>query len=362
MVLHDKHICNIMSSSGSKTRFMFGLLLLGSMLNDVDAVAAGRRRRRSTYNIRPCGAGQRAIWTPSKKKVSSCVSCEEGKYRSDTSHSIEQCNVCEGGRYSSFDFSYCIGDICKAGSVGVSGVGGCKMCAAGEYSDMAGMFDCKVCESGRYSTASGSTDCTGTMCPAGKWGTRGASSEKDSRACYTCHAGQFSLAGYAICITCPKGKYSMEDAGYCIEHEKCSQNSDPDVEPSAESAKVSCARCIHSSDIFYAGFIFALCVAGLNISLFLCDRTKYCNAMFFVISPAAWALSMNMCRSKPGDVAAIVSFAMNLICLLPIWRAIKQKYIQVCRDRMLERERKKNFMNAQQLPITNGSVNASCAV
>ena len=89
---------NSMNASKSKSMFASGRwLLLGFLVlgfgNGVDAIAAGRRRRRSLYNVRPCGPGEKAIWTPSKK-VDSCVSCEKGKYRSDTSHTRRMYVVC----------------------------------------------------------------------------------------------------------------------------------------------------------------------------------------------------------------------------------------------------------------------------
>lgn len=332
----------------------------------VNAVASGgRRRRRSLYNERPCGPGQMAIWTPSKKKVDSCVSCEEGKYRSDSSHALEKCNICEGGRYSSQDFSYCIGDICKAGSFGVAGKSDCALCPTGKYSHVDGLFICKECESGRFSISTGSLDCMGDMCPAGKWGASGASSGSVSRACYTCRAGHFSHAGSSMCITCPKGKYSAENAGVCIEHDKCSRNSYPDVEPTAVSAKVSCARCIYSSDIVFIGFVFAVIVASINILLFLYDRSKYCHALFFVISPALWALFMNMCRSKPGNVGAIISVAMNLMCTLPAYSALKYKCIDILEKRCNETNEKKKIiyaMSQRKRSVKNNLETVSIAV
>ena len=348
----------------NKNIILVGIVAL-SFMNDgggigVEAVAAGRRRRRSIYNVRPCGPGQRAIWTPSKKMVSSCVSCEEGKYRGDTQHALEECSICKGGRHSSDDLSYCIGDICKAGYFGIKGTVECNICAAGKYSDMNGLFACKECESGRYVAAEGSNTCKGEMCPAGKWGTSGASSETDTRVCHTCRAGQFSHAGYSRCIACPKGKFSGENAGYCIDHKKCSLNSYPDVEPTTDSDVVSCARCIYSSDIVYAGFIFALTIAIVNILLFLYNRSKYCHAMFFVISPTLWALFMNMCKSKPGNVAAIISIAMNLLCTLPSYSALKYKYIEISEKRL--NLKKIYSMNERKLPIKNNLVNESCDV
>ena len=349
--------------SRSKSRFyymMFGIIFFN---NGVDAMTAGRRR--SLYNERPCGPGQRAIWTPYKNKVDSCVSCEEGKYRSDSSHALEKCNICEGGRYSSQDFSYCIGDICKAGSFGVSGKSDCALCPTGKYSQVDGLFICKECESGRFSISPGSLDCMGDMCPAGKWGASGASSDSVSRACYTCHAGHFSHAGSSMCIACPKGKYSSENAGFCIEHHKCSLNSYPDVEPTTVSTKVSCARCIYSSDIVFIGFVFAVIVASINILLFLYNRSKYCHALFFVISPVIWALFVSMCRTKPGNVGAIISVAMNLMCTFPVYSALKYKYIEILKKRTNETNEKNIYiytMDQRKRSVKNNLVKVSYAV
>ena len=347
---------NMNTRTISKSGLLIWLFLgLSSMINGVDAIAAGRRRRRSLYNIRPCGPGQKAIWSPSKKSVSSCVSCLVGEYRSDTQHSLEGCNVCEGGRYSSSDLSYCIGEICKAGTFGTKGVDVCNACVAGKYSMYDGSFSCKDCESGRFSGLGGAKECRGEMCPAGKWGVGSAASAGDVGMCHTCRAGKFSLAGYVMCISCSEGQFSNDNASSCTEHAHCSSDSYPDNPPVASSDILSCSRCIHASDLYFAAYLIACTIAIMNTLLFVYDHKKNCYVLLFIISPGIWAFGLNICKSKPGDVPAIISIIMNTICLVPVYGIVKQWVIQINVDRTRAAEFRK-AVAAQQLPITDGMV------
>lgn len=357
-------------------RLIICTIVLSCMKNEmygVDAVAAGRRRRRSTYYIRPCGPGQRAIWTPFKKSVSECVSCEDGKYRSDTEHGLEECNTCEGGRYSSPDKSYCIGDICRSGSFyssstsssGAQGSGGCLPCPVGKYSGNDGMFACNDCESGRFSSTVGSRDCNGEMCPAGKWGAAGSVSRENSGICTSCISGKFSLIGSHECNVCPVGKYSIDDgASSCVEHAKCPAAYYLDAMPKSDSSKISCTRCIYMSNFYYAGFVFALVVIGLNMLFFV----SHCSSSYTVIGvclsicPTCWILFLNFCRNKRnGNGWVIASFVMNTLCLYPLYIAVKKSFIVFLEERRKKRQ-ELAASRPQQLPVTNGTVKISCAV
>lgn len=350
----------------NKNVILVGIVAL-SFMNDgggigVEAVAAGRRRRRSIYNVRPCGPGQRAIWTPSKKKVSSCVSCEEGKYRGDTKHALEECMLCAGGRHSSDDLSYCIGDICKAGSFGVADTTECKMCSSGKYSLKDGMFSCKECESGRYVAEEGSKDCMGEMCPAGKWGVSGAVSQDSSGVCSPCEAGKYSVVGATTCLACPDGKYSRKGATVCIKHEKCGPAYYNLVVPRSDSPKISCERCIYSSEYYFAGFIFAAVVIGMNMVFFM-SKSSFVPGCCLSIVPACWILFMNFCNSKRINIGWITAgFVMNSACLWPMCSAVKNK-LSVAYNRYHNEQREKQSMQPQQLPaIVKGTVTTSCHV
>ena len=330
---------SMMSMTKSMTKYILVLAIVFSCSNTtVSAMVGGRRRRRNLYKIRPCGPGQHAIWYPSKKKVESCVSCEEGKYRSDNSHSIEECNTCEAGRHSSDDLTYCIGDICKEGSYGTAGKNGCSQCPSGKYSATLGMFSCTDCESGRYSSKEGSKNCLGTLCPAGKWGTTGSVSLSNIGVCTPCVAGKFSNAGDAQCTICPDGKYSIEGGqAICIEHDKCPRNSYLNVDAPKDSSKISCKRCIYSSEYYFAAFVFAITVASLNTITFLYDTSKYCWSLIFVICPSVWSVFMNMCKSAPGSVPATVSILMNTMCLFPSYICARK----ICDDKLDELSKKR---------------------
>ena len=353
---------NSMNASKSKSMFASGRwLLLGFLVlgfgNGVDAVAAGRRRRRSLYNVRPCGPGEKAIWTSSKKKVNSCVSCEKGKYRTDTSHALEECMLCPGGRHSSDDLTYCLGDICKAGSYGLADTTVCKQCPAGKYSGKDGVFACKECESGRFVGVVGANHCQGELCPAGKWGIGGAVSQDGIGVCSPCEAGKYSLAGATSCLACPDGKYSREGATVCIDHDKCPHNSYPDVVPRTDSSKISCKRCIYSSEHYYVAFVFAIVVSGLNMAFFIYKRSILAGVCLSLV-PMGWILFMNVCNSRRSDIRwSIISFVMNLICLYPLCSLMKQtcsdKYARYCREQL----EKKAVQPAQQLSImVNGAI------
>lgn len=288
------------------------------MVEGVPSITAGRRRRRSIFNMRICGPGQRAIWSEYKKKVLDCEPCGDGEYRSDLSHHNIMCNVCEAGRVTSLDKSYCIGDICKPGTHGVSSDTTCQLCEAGKYSADYGRFECTACESGRYNTGLSNHDCIGDMCPAGKWGTIGINTnDAMRRTCFKCSPGMWSTGGGATCKECQKGKYSGEGASMCITHDTCPRTMYYQINPVSTSNKIICTRCVYSSWITLSAFIFSCCVGVINLLLVLSDIKKYCWVMFFVISPAVWSLCLMVCRTAPNIVPSIISIVMNLFCFIP---------------------------------------------
>ena len=354
---------NSMNASKSKSMFASGRwLLLGFLVlgfgNGVGAIAAGRRRRRSLYNVRPCGPGEKAIWTPSKKKVESCVSCEKGKYRSDTSHALEECMLCAGGRHSSDDLSYCIGDICKVGSYGFVDTIVCKQCPVGKYSGKVGVFACKDCESGRFMETAGANHCQGDMCPAGKWGIGGSVSQDAVGVCSPCEAGKYSLAGSTSCQSCPDGKYSAGGTGSCIDHKKCPRNSYLLQPPPTDSPTISCKRCIYSSDYYFAAFVFAITVASLNTMVFLSHPTSYHWALLFVICPCVWSIFMNICRNKPGVIPATISILMNISSLFPTYFCVRK----MCDVKIIEFNKKLYGKKTMQSNNKVNVVTVSCAV
>ena len=115
------------------------------------------------------------------------------------------------------DFGH--GDIPRAGLNHYCVATKCLGCAQGQYQDEVGMVGCKDCPSGMYQDATGRSTCriraavTGgvgasVLCPAGKFGVRGSSSDVDL-ACLDCPVGLYSeVAGVAQCKNCPIGKYS----------------------------------------------------------------------------------------------------------------------------------------------------------
>lgn len=309
--------------------------VIGIFLVLASCDAGTRRRRRNMYNDRPCGPGQHAILSASKKTVLSCEACPKNTYRPDTKHSMESCLGCEAGRVSSEDFTHCIGDICRAGTYGTRDATTCSPCEIGKYS-LDGMFSCTQCESGRYNNVAGQGSCSGEKCPGGKYGLIG-QIEKQHTSCRKCSAGTWSSAGSSQCAECSSGKYSWENSNTCISHDKCPRDMYYSTLPSTTSGKIACTKCMYYSDIYSVGYVFAAIVAGLNIMLYLYNRTKYCYVVIMIIPPSAWLLSLNFCNGKPSDGKAITSIVMNAFCIIPVINVIitagKEQYKGYCTTR-----------------------------
>lgn len=287
------------------------------LLSAFNVSFASMRRRRNMYNNRPCGPGQKAVLSASKKTVLDCIQCEVNKFRPDPKHSSENCIQCKPGRQSSPDKSYCIGDVCRAGTYGISDSFGCKECNAGHYSDI-GEFKCKACESGRYNTQPKQSTCMGEMCPEGKFGLHAQTNSNNVGVCNTCPAGKWSSKGAEICTECPEGKWSQENAGHCNDHKKCPVGSYNIVEPHSEIYNIKCKRCIYFSDTYFAAYLVAVIIAILNTSLFIYNVKEHCYVLCFLISPAAWAIALTTCNYYPHNTPAIISIIMNTFCLIPI--------------------------------------------
>ena len=230
--------------------------------------------------------------------------------------------LCAGGHYSSDDMSYCIGDICKVGSMAVDTVV-CKQCPSGKYSGKVGVFACKDCEVVDLWKLRCKSLSRGYV-SAGKWGIGGSVSQDAVGVCSPCEAGKYSLAGSTSCQSCPDGKYSAGGTGSCIDHKKCPRNSYLLQPPPTDSPTISCKRCIYSSDYYFAAFVFAITVASLNTMVFLSHPTSYHWALLFVICPCIWSIFMNICRNKPGVIPATISILMNISSLFPTYFCVRK--------------------------------------
>ena len=313
-----------------------------------NAIAQGRRRRRSLYNNRPCGPGEYAILTQSKNHVLECKPCPENTFRSDEKHAAEMCIKCEAGRQSFSDLTYCIGDICRSGTYGTPGKMTCVECEKGYYSNN-GAFECKKCESGRYNTLPKQSTCTGEMCPEGKFGLIAQTTSTRSGICKTCPVGKWSSKGAEICTECPEGKWSNEGAGQCIDHKKCPVGSYNIADPPREIYNIKCKRCIYFSDTYFAAYLVAVIIAILNTSLFVYNIKEHCYVLCFLISPAAWAIELTSCNYYPHNTPAIISIVMNTFCLIPIVnitaKKVKNYYTKYKANAHANNELKKNKQN-----------------
>lgn len=327
-------------------------ILIISLIFFVDNVDAGtRRRRRNMYNDRPCGPGEKAVLSVSKKRVLNCIQCEINKFRPDEKHSAENCIQCEPGRHSSSDKSYCIGDVCRGGTYGTIGSVGCKECSAGHYSEMA-EFKCKECESGRYNTFPKQSTCMGEMCPSGKFGLTAQTNDKNVGICHTCPSGKWSSKGASICTTCPEGKWSPENADHCQNHEKCHRGTYPGASKTITSGDAKCERCIHYSSIYFAAYIYASGLAVLIAIIFLTNMRNTCYMLFFIICPGAWALALVACISTPNDIPAIISLVMNTVVVLPVMRYLHTTAKKWHQNHTEKRQKKQNH------PIQNNTHNS----
>lgn len=297
----------------SKTRTItLAFIMTFIMLEDVDAVAQGRRRRRNLRNMMSCTQGERAVWN-TYKKVTGCVPCPSNTYRPDKVHYMETCTLCPAGRHPNPEHTLCIGDICAAGKFGVAGTVVCTDCVAGKYSQ-SGSFSCTDCESGRFTSNTGNGACTGDMCPAGKFGMVG-QTKSEHTICRTCEMGKWSSAGAKVCASCPVGKYSGVGSSRCDEHETCARNSYYKYKPTSTSKKIVCERCIYMNDRVTVAYYLAVVVASLNALLMLCKFKTYCFVFLFVVCAGGWASWLNFCADRVrGYTSVIVSIVMNIMC------------------------------------------------
>ncbi len=290
-----------------------------------------RRRRRNLYNDRPCSSGEHAILSASKTLVISCEPCKANTYRVDVKHSSEECLVCEAGRYSSSDFTRCLGDICAKGTYGSLGSDKCLVCPAGKYS-ITGQFTCNECESGRHNNYIGASDCLGDKCPSGKYGLLGQTSSSSclscgclSCDCLACDAGKWSTDGVGSCSNCIDGKYSSSDSAECSSHESCPSGSYYANTPSSTSSDISCSQCIYASDVYMAAYLLSLIVSITYIIIFFLNPKKYCCILVFVIVSGVFALSLSRCKSKPSDQLAIIAIVIDTIFLIYLKEIISVK-------------------------------------
>jgi hypothetical protein len=321
-------------------RILKTMTILVVCVDMVVAVAAGRRRRRNTYNDRPCVPGQYAILTPNKKYVASCEQCPENTYRTDAKHSEEACLSCESGRVSSGDYTFCFGDVCNAGKYGTVGSNTCKVCLAGQYSTI-GQFSCKKCESGRHSATTGQDNCFGEMCPAGKFGLDGQYSTTQAT-CSVCPAGTWSSIGSAECTGCNNKSYSQANAASCKKHDKCPNDSYYEEELSKTTNNARCTRCIYASVMYSSGYFFACMVSAINTSMFVYDHKKNCYLLLFILVSGVWAIVLSNCSSKPQDDTAIASIIMNTMCLQPAFgklMAMCKKYLRAQKQDILDMQK-----------------------
>jgi hypothetical protein len=179
--------------------------------------------------------------------VHQCKQCSAGTFGKDAkATSVEQCEGCYSGQYSSVGSSTCL--KCPAGKSLKDKTGealfhdnldDCVTCAAYSYNPFPGLgSDCFPCLSAK---TAGETLCSG--CDPGKW------KNVDTDSCELCQVGKFSNdRDVSACLVCPIGWYALESRPYiaCL---ACSRGKYGKVVTSVdESACYSCAAGRFSED------------------------------------------------------------------------------------------------------------------
>ena len=148
-----------------------------------------------------CAAG---FSSDDKTLHSSCdLYCSEGYY--STGAGEYPCPSCAGGYYSdSRENTGC--KECTEGQYSTTASSTCTSCAAGYFTADAGSSACTACFAGRYAHTAGATACS--LCPVGSFSNQTATTNPY---CTACSAGYYSdVPGQTVCLTCPSGSYSDE--------------------------------------------------------------------------------------------------------------------------------------------------------
>lgn len=140
-----------------------------------------------------------------------CELCPAGKFSPHGASTLEDCNDCSDGFYSTTGAGYCT--PCSAGQYGNQFCASCHSCTAGKYSGLASYLSCDNCDEGKYSNQTNAIECE--SCTAGYTSAaKNAECEckptfastidpiTNQRGC-TCEPGYFLDNG--ICIQCQNG-------------------------------------------------------------------------------------------------------------------------------------------------------------
>ena len=173
---------------------------------------------------------------------SSCTDCQAGLF---SGSGAGTCLYCSPGKYSASRASSCA--LCAEGAISSTGASQCDPCAAGKYSSIVSIppNTCLPCDAGTFSSA-GSRICDST-CPAGTYGSIGATQ------CNPCPAGRYAAAGASGCEICLSGKYSGAVAASC---------SNCDVGKFSISGSTTCTSCDAGSTAAIGSASCNVCAGG----------------------------------------------------------------------------------------------------
>ena len=126
-----------------------------------------------------------------------CLPCDPGTYQDQTD--ANQCKLCPAGQYTNISGAASCNN-CNPGTFADSvGSSSCSLCLAGSFQDQSGQSSCKLCEPGTANNSEGAFSCS--ACPAGRFAV-----SSGQQFCEVCNAGTFqSQQGQTSCITCAPG-------------------------------------------------------------------------------------------------------------------------------------------------------------
>ena len=163
--------------------------------------------------------------------VSNCR-CKNGHGRTA---SLQECSMCQLGKYADFPSEQCV--LCPVGRYSSSlGMFFCDFCEAGTFIASTGSAGpCQNCQAGKYSAGTGASTCQ--SCLPGKFSSEFASGQE----CQNCVRGKYSETHAASsCLDCPVGK-SSEHVG-ATSSLNCQVSTTPPLTTSKVNIE-SCACC-----------------------------------------------------------------------------------------------------------------------
>jgi hypothetical protein len=157
--------------------------------------------------LRTYPRGQSAQGASVSTQVIKVATCPTGQYLDP---GVGVCRPCLAGTYSDENgLSAC--KFCPVGtSQALQSSRQCLPCAQGTEAPVEGMSRCTVCQAGRY--RGNATDATCLPCPQGSY-----SSTTGATVCTACEPGSYNTgSGFSTCLECAAGSFAPGGSGLCL--------------------------------------------------------------------------------------------------------------------------------------------------